>query len=94
MDCFAPLAMTVEIIPLASSLFDLFAQHFKLQPLVLGLLQFLLRLGQRIRGLVELLAILLEQIGVVKMPLLFCNLGLQFGDGLRQGLQRVLFVER
>ena len=40
MDCFvaALLAMTVENI-LGLSLFDLFAQHFKFQPFVLGLLQ-------------------------------------------------------
>jgi hypothetical protein len=43
--------------------------------------------------LIELLAILLEQVGIVKMPLLFGYFGLQFGDRPGQGFQRVLFVE-
>src|SRR5205823_1984399 len=38
-------------------------------------------------------AILPIQIGIVKGALQLRNLGLQFGDRFRQGLQRVLFVE-
>src|SRR4051812_41884411 len=72
-DCFASLAMTVLR---DLGLFDLFAQHFKFQPFVFGFLQFPLRFCQRIGGLIELLAVLLEQIGVVKMPLLFGDFGL------------------
>ena len=77
----------------SSRLFDLFAQHFELQPFVFGFRQFLLRLRQRVRGLVEFLAILVEEIGVVKKALLLGDLGLQLGDGLRQRFQRVLLVE-
>jgi len=69
------LAMTAESI-YALGLFDRFTQHFKFQPPVLCLLQFPLGFCKLIRGLIELLAILLEQIGIVKMPLLFCDLGL------------------
>src|ERR1700694_19752 len=79
--------------PILRSLFDFFTQHFKFQPPVLGLLQFLLCFCKRVRGLVEFLPIFLEQIGIVKMALLFCDFGLQFGDLLRQRLQCVLFVE-
>jgi len=76
-----------------SSLLYLFTQHFKFQPFVLGLLQFLLRSRKRVRGGNEFLAILLVQIGVVNVPLLFGDFGLQPGDGFRQCFQRVLFVE-
>src|SRR6266571_5053790 len=77
MDCFvaALLAITAESI-YALGLFDRFTQHFKLQPPVLCLLQFPLGFCKLIRGLIELLAILLEQIGIIKMPLLVCDLGL------------------
>src|SRR3954464_4639593 len=74
-------------------LFNLFAPHFELQPFVLGLGQFLLRLRQSVGGLIEALAILAEEIGVVKEALLLGDLGLQLGDGLGQRLQRVLLVE-
>jgi hypothetical protein len=77
----------------ALGLFNFFAPHFELQPSVLGLGQLLLRLRQGVRGLVEALAILAEQIGVVKEALLLGDLGLQLGDGLGQRVQRMLLVE-
>src|ERR1700736_2793514 len=86
-------ARGVVIVTPKLSLLYFFTQHFKFQPFVLSLLQFLLRFCKRIRGLIELLAILLEQVGIVKMPLLFCYFGLQFGDHFRQHFQRVFFVE-
>jgi hypothetical protein len=43
--------------------------------------------------LVELPAILLEQVGIVKVALLPCDLGLQFRDFLGQRFQRVLLIE-
>src|SRR5882724_2097517 len=75
------------------SLLYLFTQNFKFQPFVFGGIEFLLRFCKRIRGLIEFPAILLVEIWIVKVPLLFGDLGLQFGDCLRQGFQRVLFVE-
>ena len=69
------LAMTVEIF-YGLCLLYLFAQHFELQPFVFGFGQFLLRLRQRIGGLVEFLPILLVEIGIVKEALLFCYFGL------------------
>jgi hypothetical protein len=78
---------------LGLGLLNLFAQHFKLQPLVFSFPQILLRFCKRIRGLIEFLAILLEQVGVVKPPLLFGDFRLQFGDRFGQDLQRVLFIE-
>src|SRR4051812_24888790 len=74
-------------------LFNLFAPHFELQPFVLGLGQLLLRLRQSVGSLIEALAILAEEIGVVKEALLLGDLGLQLGDGLGQRFQRVLLVE-
>src|SRR3954447_14857466 len=55
----------------ALGLFDLFTQHFEFQPLVFRFLQSPLRFGKCIRGLVEFLAIVVEQVGVVKPMLLF-----------------------
>src|ERR1700722_789734 len=52
-----------------AGLFNLFAQHFKFQPFVFGLLQFPLVGRQRVRSSIEFLAILLVKIGIVKMPL-------------------------
>jgi hypothetical protein len=52
-----------------------------------------LRLCNRTRGRVEFLAIFGVEIGIVKQLLLFRNLGLQFCDRLRQGIQRMLLVE-
>src|SRR3954470_10250256 len=74
-------------------LFYLFPQNLKLQPPVLSLGQFLLRLCDRGGGRVELLAILGVEVGIVKQLLLFGNLGLQLRHRLRQGFQRVLLVE-
>ena len=74
-------------------LFNFFTEHFQLQPFVFSFSQFLLRLRQRIRGLVKSLAVLPVEIGIVKNALLLCNFGLQFRDRLRKRFQRVLFVE-
>src|SRR5216684_4193594 len=74
-------------------LFDFFTQHFKFQPFVLCLLQILLRFCKCIRGLIEFLAIFLVEIGIVKVPLLFCDFRLPFGNRLGQCFQRMLFVE-
>src|ERR1035438_8557399 len=92
MDCFvaALLAMTAENI---LSLFYLFTQHFKFKPFVFSVFKFPLRFGERRRSRIELLPILRVEIGIVKDALPFGDLGLQFGDRLRQGFQRVLFVE-
>ena len=76
------LAMTVET-SYGLGLFDFFTQHFKFQPFVLCLLQILLRFRKCIRGLIEFLAIFLVEIGIVKVPLLLCDLRLQLCDGLR-----------
>src|SRR5665213_1879910 len=89
----SPSSASLEGWTLDSSLFALFAQHFKLQPLVFGLRQFFLRLRQRSGSLIEFLAILVVEVGSVKMPLLLGAFRLQFWDRLRQGFQRVLFVE-
>src|SRR5580704_6141939 len=78
---------------MGSGAFYLFTHHFKLQPAVLGFLQFVLSRRQRVRCLVEFLPILVVEIGIVKEPLLLGDLGLQFGYGLRQCFQRVLLVE-
>src|SRR3981189_3375513 len=74
-------------------LFDFFTQHFKFQPFVLCLLQILLRFRKCIRGLIEFLAIFLVEIGIVKVPLLFCDFRLQFGNRLGPCFPRMLFVE-
>src|SRR5664279_2627709 len=74
-------------------LLDLFAQHFKLQPLVFSSFKVLLRRGERGRTQIEFLAILLVEVGIVKMTLLLGDFRLQPGDGLRQGVQRVLLIE-
>src|ERR1700733_14897875 len=94
MDCFVAtlLAMTAESY-LRSGLLDLFAQNLKLQPFFFGRLELLLRRRERGGGSIELLAILLVEIGIVKVPLLFGYFGLQFGDRFRQRFQRVLFIE-
>src|SRR5882757_2478851 len=86
------LAMTLRIAGVSCLLY-FFTQHFKIQPLVLGVSQFLLRRRQRIRGGVESLAVLLVEIGIVQNSLLLCDLGLQFRNRLRQRFQRVFFVE-
>src|SRR5882724_4290247 len=95
MDCFVASAPRndVEKACCVLCLFNLFAKHFKLQPLILGLRQFLLRFGQRVRGGVEFLAVLLVEIGIIKNSLLLCNIRLQFRDRLRQRVQRVFFIE-
>ena len=49
--------------------------------------------GMGIGGGIELFAIFLVKIGIVKDALLLGDLGLQFGDGRWQGFQRVFFVE-
>src|ERR1700692_2550548 len=68
MDYFSSLAMTVKKYGL--SLLYPFTQYFKFQPLVFGLMEFFLRFCQRVRGLVEFLAILLVEIGGVNVSLL------------------------
>src|ERR1700709_1222667 len=79
MDCFVAslLAMTVKIIRSLSLLY-LFTQHFEVQPLVLGLLQFLLRICKRIGGGIKLLAVLFVKIGIVEDALLLGDFRLQF----------------
>src|SRR6185312_3692977 len=62
---------------LRSGLLYLFAQHFQLQPSILGRRQLFLRLCDRRRSRVEFLAILGVEVGIVKQLLLFGNLGLQ-----------------
>src|SRR5215471_3580366 len=76
-----------------SCLLDLLAQHFKLEPAVFSCGEILLRLGDRGRRFLEFLAILGVEIGIVKQPLLLCDIRLQLLDRLRQSFQRVLFVE-
>src|ERR1700744_4434367 len=78
--------------PSCSSLLDLFAQHFKLQPFVFCVLQFLLGARKCGRCLVEFLAILLVEVGIVEMPLLLGDLGLKFCNRLWQCIQGVLFI--
>src|SRR5580693_375770 len=78
---------------MGSGLFDLFAQHFKFQPFVFGGLELLLGGRERGRGDIEFLAILLIEIGIVKMALLLCDFGLKPGDRPGQRFQRVFFVE-
>src|SRR6201999_558239 len=79
--------------PSWSSLLDLFAQHFKLQPAVFRRGQFLLCRCNGDRSLVELLAVLAIEVRVVEKLLIFRDVGLQLGDRLWQRFERVLFVE-
>src|SRR6201986_797465 len=79
--------------PSESSLLDLFAQHFQLQPAVFRRREFLLCRCNGDRGVVELLAVLAIEVRVVKKLLMFRYVGLQLGDRLRQRFERVLFVE-
>src|SRR6476469_2391774 len=61
-----------------SGLFDFFAQHFELQPAILGGGKLLLRLRDRSGSLVELVAIFSVEVGIVKQLLLPGDLGVQF----------------
>src|SRR5690242_1880778 len=76
-----------------SRLFDLLTQQFKLEPSVLCLVQLILRFRKGGSGPIEFPAILAIEVGIVQELLLSGDFRLQGGDGLRQGFQRVLFVE-
>src|SRR6185312_14446771 len=78
----------VILCPSWSGLFDLFAQHFKLQPAVFRRGKFLLGRGNGDRGFVELLAVLAIEVGIVEDLLIFRDIRLQLGDRLRQCFQR------